>query len=1031
MKKFLYYFFASLALIVIILYSLLCSSFFFKNITVKFINSFTPVNLQVENWEFKPWRSLKADGLHISDISSKDGGTNFFLSADSLNLYYKASSFFSDTPEFSLVEIDGIKIIARKTKPITNKEKKKKKAGKTKNKTSHKKPPFSKLPFIIKKFVVRNCDFYFADSKNISFGIKNFGLAALDIAAGSEGTALASGALFYYDGKNVSIDSLPFACDISYKFGATVIPDFFSSALLASNLFGRAGKFDLAPFTTELSIKSSKNNNKLYIDKFLLEGYWNGNKISTLSVTGKIDIAKNIINISPTIKISSNDFFQAVIAAHQKFDIRESDAVGFFNVSANIPQKKYALNGKFAVNKVKAKKSGELPPMNFAGAFNLAFDNKTKQLDLNKINFIVKDAAHPMLQLKTEAPVVLKLGSKFSEKIDTNEVAKINLIINKVKLKYFNDFIKNKKIRFNAGNISGKINCNIVGAGNNISADNLIVADNIDFSLKKARWQNCNVKISLNGKLDKLQNFTISAFNTKFFVNKRAAGEIAAGGIYNLKSKKERIAVAATDLAGALFHPLLDAKGKNKNIDELLLNFKILTSRPENAKTKNISATFSVIDTSRLSDDELEKISLNFDINQTEEKIYFNKCELLVLPGKWDDNNLKLSGEFFIDKSNRESDLTLHAKHFDATAILDEFLPIEKAKPKTKSKKKKPPRKKQKTKRKEKNEPLPAKLQFVNLNFKTHIDEFIARDLVISPLSFDFIMKNNKMMFVTKNVLINDGPFDLNIQADMNYTGYYYTTKMNVSEIPLKPIFDTFAPKLSDALVGKLDGTLQFEGKGFSRKNLYKFFKGKSSILIKDGHLGDVPVLKTMAKMLKIKELSDYSFSKCTINAVSFNGTNFINDMNVEGKTIKMGLNGFTTFKEDLNLDVYLALSGKVIADIFSRQDKFKIPFTGALDTFYKLPMPIKIGGKFRKPKMQSNVKEFIPMLVKTIGADAMSLLGNIFSKDKKKSKKAKEDGLKLLQNLFEEVKEKQQPPSRPPQQRQQEKQYNLPHRVK
>ena len=1029
MKKFLIYILAIFLLVIILFYSLLCTNVFFKHITVSFINSLSSVNLQVNEWDFKPWKSVQAKGLLLADISKNTGITNFYLHADKLLLKYKASSFFSGRPEFTLVEVEGIDIITAETKQKKRRKAKKGKARSSSKKHTHKKgkhknPFLSTLPFDIKKLVLKNCNFKLLDNNNISLGVHNFNLAALNLVTNCNGSALANGSFYYYDGSNVFLDSLPFACEFNYMIDETIIPNIFSSVILASNVVGKSGKVDFAPLTVELNVNSAKSENNLHLKKFLLNGYWNGKQFSTLSITGNFNFIKNLLNLSPVIKIASNEFYQAVIASHQKLDIRQTDAIGLFNFNADLRSKKYNLNGRFVLNKIKAKKNKTLPAMNFVGAFDLSFNNKSQQLDIKKINFIVKDKSHPMVQLKTDSPVVLKLGSNFKNAVSTSETAKIELIANNIKFNYFNDFVQNKNVRFNAGNFSGKINCNIIGSGHEIIIASKIVTKNIDFSMKKSRWSNIDVNINVDSKIDKLQNVTLSALSIKFISNQNNIGEIAAGGIFDLKSGKHRIAVAASDVSGVLFRPLFDTKKKNKNYKDLLFNSKLLFTRHENDDTKNLSAYFSLTDSNRLSVDELEKITLDLNVNLTPQKLVFNKCELLSLPGKWDDNKLKLTGEVYLDKSGKLSELTLQSKHFDATALLDEFMPKEPAQPKAKKEKsnKKPPvKKKEKKKTKE---PSPINIKDLNLVFSAHIDEFIARAMVIKPLSFDFTLKNSKARFLTRNVTINEGTFDLDSQMDMNVTGFLYSSHIECAAIPLKPVFDTWVPKASDLIVGDLSGKIKFKGKGFSVKNLNNFFVGKAQININNGHLGEVPFLKAMAKMLKVKELADYSFNQCSLEGYSLGGTNFIKKVNVKGKTLEMGITGFTTFEKDLDLDVYLALSGKVIANIFAKQDKFKIPFTGALDKFYKLPMPIKVGGTINKPDVQSNVKEFIPMLIKIIGNDALNVIDKIFGNDKKKSENLEETGLKILEGLLDK-KTKEKP------QQQKSKQYNLPHRIK
>jgi hypothetical protein len=185
-----------------------------------------------------------------------------------------------------------------------------------------------------------------------------------------------------------------------------------------------------------------------------------------------------------------------------------------------------------------------------------------------------------------------------------------------------------------------------------------------------------------------------------------------------------------------------------------------------------------------------------------------------------------------------------------------------------------------------------------------------------------------------------------------------------------------------------------------------------------------VPLLDSLSEKLNIDDLEDFSFDKFTIKVTSINGTNFIDDVNIKGKKMRMGVKGYTTFYDDLDLDISLALSGELIKKIFSNEkSKFSIPFTGDLNKFYQVPMPIKIGGKIFEPKIESNTEGFVPMLIEMIGPDVIESVGKLFSKDKKESKKARKDGIELLQGLWNQLKEQPAEPS--------QKKHNLPHRTK
>jgi len=270
MKRFLKYLFIILVVGLVVIFSLLCSNIVFKHITISLINSFVPVKVKVEKWSFKPWKSIHAKGLIVADVSSETGITNFYLSANSLDLSYKPLSLFSDVPFFSLVEVNDVKLITATHKKHINKAEKKHFPEKKKcsqNNNVAKINSIPDFPVFIKKIVVRNFSFSHVDNDNKSFGIADFNFAGINIGPKNSGSALVSGSLFYNDAKNVFVNYIPFAWEMNYTVNKSLVPDLFSSTLLISNVTGRAENLNLSPLAAELNIDTVKDGDFLNISK--------------------------------------------------------------------------------------------------------------------------------------------------------------------------------------------------------------------------------------------------------------------------------------------------------------------------------------------------------------------------------------------------------------------------------------------------------------------------------------------------------------------------------------------------------------------------------------------------------------------------------------------------------------------------------------------------------------------------------------------------------------------------------------------
>jgi len=1019
MKRILKYLVIIFTIILLVVFSLLCSNILFKHITLSLVNSFIPVKISVEKWTFRPWKSVHVSGITVADIPNKTGATNFYLSAKSFKLDYKVLSFLSDAPHFSLVEAEEIKVITAETGKKTVKKKKSPPSVKKKDRKEREAKPFvmPEFPVIIKKLIIRNASFSYVGNEKNSFGINNFNIAGINVGREDTGSALANGTFFYADGKNVLMDHVPFAWEINYTIKDSIIPSLFSSTLLVSNVIGRADKINLFPLAAELKIKMSNEDNSLNFSECLLESYWSGNKISMLSVTGEIDLIKNVIDCQARVDIWSNDFYHTLISSYEKYDISQGHATGIFNYNSDGKSDKQKINGEFVLRKVYTGRNKKLPPLNFEGAFDIAYNNKAKKLELNEVGLFIKDNKQQLVELKTISPVLLDFSGKKSDIISTNEISQVSLVIDKLKLKYFNEFTVKKDITFRSGEVSSKIICNVLNSGNEISVESSLNADEINFSYNKSKWESLGIKINIDGNMNNFNSCFLSRFNTAFFINKKSAGEIAAGGFHNIRNGNEKIAIAAADISGMLFRPMIDSKGVNKNLDNLLFNLKVLSEQKSEVKKRNISINFDINNTKRLTIKELDKLTFDINANLSPDKLKINNCKLSVSPGKWEDNNLNLTGKINLKKTDNQSDLSIYSKHFDATVLYDTLMPIKKGDTKKSANKgngkvvkKKEEKKEEKKEKVVFKEPVPIKYEYINLKFKTHIDKFILRKIIIAPLSFDFIMKSNNIKFLTRNMTVNDGIFDLGAQMDLGVTGYVYSSVLKTKKVPLKPILDIWAPKISDKVFGNIDSKISLTGKGFSTTNLIKHLKSDVKIQLNEGRFEDIPLLTDLSETLKIDDLDDYSFDKCIIKAKIINGTNFINDVNIESQTIKMGINGYTTINENIDLDVYLALSGKMVNEILtSKRLKFKIPFTAPLDKFYQLPLPIKILGDYNKPDIESNVKEFIPMLLKSIGMNAASVFGQLFGNNEKGSKEAQKEvqkeGVELLQGLWDEFK--------------------------
>lgn len=252
------------------------------------------------------------------------------------------------------------------------------------------------------------------------------------------------------------------------------------------------------------------------------------------------------------------------------------------------------------------------------------------------------------------------------------------------------------------------------------------------------------------------------------------------------------------------------------------------------------------------------------------------------------------------------------------------------------------------------------------LTVKAHSDVINIWDLKINDINFDLRMKDKYIAVRQFNAMPYNGKLDLSIEIDLNQPNPPYAINLAMAEIDLSRLaFDTDLRK--KPISGKALCKVNMRGYG---KNL-EAMRGEGFIFVKGGYLWEIPLLRGIANLLFMPNLSSIIFDEATCHFAIANKAISSADLKFHSQNVSLLAEGSVYF--DGTLDFLVTTS--VSESLLKGTSEFERLAGTLLAEAGRFMGRIKIGGTIKKPEYK-----FIPFPIDQLLRDKLKgLLGGFF----------------------------------------------------
>ncbi|NLF40338.1 hypothetical protein GX586_12910 [bacterium] len=969
------------------------------------------IDIRVDGWRFTPWASLAVRGLSVGTPGG--GATGVFVRAASASIAYTLSSLFSGHPVLHSIELDEPELDMTKFPAAAPAERGTKAPGPARPGEPRGRKRSGAFPLTLEKLVIRNGSVRIQDTPDASCALTAVNVAATDIAPMRNASALLTGVLAVRMSSNVVIDALPFALQAQADFAESIQPGVFTTTLLISNVAGRAEALDLDTFVAGMRLEARKApGGVINVSRGTTSIDWDGARVAELSATGIVDMIESRIAGATLVHVARSRLWQGFVPPDAGVDIRETSADMALQANVSFVRSTAACAGNATVRRVGFTVDGTRAAQPIDAETSFAFDTdwKAKLFDLPAFALQLVQSGKPVVQARTEKPIRLAWDSQRGPGA-TGDHATLSVLVSNLDLKQFNGVLHASGARIGQGAFSAGMLCDVADAGRRISLTGRWALDGLDAQHGAMRWRGLGVASQFLGSIDSFSVFDVSRCTLKFTLDDLPKGEIAAAGMYDAAAGSNRLAIAVANLSGDLLAPALDPGNRNPNLKSLVFTLQSLAEKQAGRRMpQQIAAKLAVNNTAREAAGQLRSLSVDLYALCTPDDITLRKCNLAVLPGRRE-NALDLTGTVFIPPTNALSVVTLASPFFDATPLMDTFMPGEPAPRPTPAGKPapapRPPEAARQPGEKAGAEPPPVSATGRNLLLQVRLDDVVARDVEMNPAHLDILFTNNVLSAATREMVVNGGTVHLDVQANLGVTGYAYTVATSITNVPARPLINSFAPSRRDRLDATVNVTAAAKGLGVTKPNLKRNLAATADILLLNGRFNDVPILNRLATLVNYDELRSLPFKSGVVKAHARNGVATIDTCEYRGDNIRAGAAGTVDFDENLDLTVHLSLSAKAVTAILSN-NLYRVPvMSSTAGAFIDLPMPIGIGGTISDPLPKVQGKEITVALIKSLGANLSETVGAVMEALDSNKKirgtvgKGVEQGVKFLEGVL------------------------------
>jgi len=246
------------------------------------------------------------------------------------------------------------------------------------------------------------------------------------------------------------------------------------------------------------------------------------------------------------------------------------------------------------------------------------------------------------------------------------------------------------------------------------------------------------------------------------------------------------------------------------------------------------------------------------------------------------------------------------------------------------------------------------------------------------------------------------GALNSNMRVDLNQPNLAYSGKLGVQSMQMTAIGSDLVKQLSDTVSGTLESKLSFSGTGTKWEKIKKVLTADGSFTLANGHVSGTPVSQSIAGLLGMPELNDFSFQDIAGTFQIIKGGKIALNTKLDSSDIKADADGTVSLDGALDLPLTLHLSKELGDKLKSRASVAKYLVDQQGETVLRL----KLAGTAAKPRPTLDAAA----VQETIKEKAIEKLGDMLSgkktgeaapADQEKKETKAGDVKELIKGLF------------------------------
>lgn len=979
-----------------------------RMVTLPVINRVQPYTITLEQWHFIPWRSVTAKGITVE-------GPDTRITCAEAHISYNFRSLLTELPHIHSIEIDTLAVNHRAPRekpiddaPVPPRPERERPSDRPTREPSR---PL-RVPLVVEHIHLRNARITYTDTSGERLEITSLSLEGRDISPTDDGTLAAHGVIAYTDAQDIDV-KLPFVSDVTYTPSRQGFP--LSLEVSASNLVGQVRDIAIAPYSLEIQAHvTGLGSENLTVDESTLRLMREGNAFGAVNATGTYNSVADTASLSVILALLPNPLWDAladvpmIALADMHTDMR-ADVV--WDGSETLLS--CALNA--AIRDLRWRDEDTAPPVHVFAQLEGNVAPQAASLHLESFAAQVREGTSPRVQIALSEPLDISWNETEPGADARLSDAHISCVITRFPLTRIHAFLPRDAFAIDGGTLSAALRTSFHPEDDAIRLNGTVSLGQLAASHGDAHWHALDVTTRVSTALYDMKKLDVTRITTQLIHHGEPVGDITLGGTFNIDNGAFDIALALARVSGELVRPLLDPARTNPQLDGNEITARLHARTPgDTPDIIALTSALSLRNTRRRTVNDWQSLALDAELEISPEICRISPSSLTLLPAQREENTLHFEGTVPLAPGLNAHVLTIAAPYFDATALLDIFLPDTAQTPApTRPTAPPPPARTPSprpapTPREEKAvKPFPAPLTVA-----MRIDELHARDMHVTPMALDLILTNTRVRVMTHDMRINEGLVALFADLDRGVPGYTYRVETALTNLPIQPVVATFAPHMRDRYRGLLHADVSLTGAGTEMPAAGNALNGTVRAGLRDGRLTQVPILTDVASAIQLPVLSDLPIGHAHLNATARDGVVSLHECNLHSRTLKAGINGAVPFEGEMNLSMRLALSPAAIGEVLSNNVRFvRLPFERTLHDFIEIPTPIVVRGTMTSPNVRVSTSAFVAEIIKVIGGTALDTFTDFIPEGEVRD--TIRDGIRTLEGIFRRPQESP-PPSRP-----------------